>query len=214
MSLEYPDCDNSDCYYRGREYRLQGGSDSHSFIHNKDIDSFDYYFDISSTLGPLQLSLCDVCINDIKMKGSCYLCKMMMADKWIILDNGNSVCRMCVSEDVLDISDDEYEKLLELCDNNINRLFNQSVLSKMKNHPDLYTQVMNTVEAQCKRIEKCQQEELLKKKQVKQDIKKCIQLLFPDLTESQIKKLCNKYNYKKFSFHNQYDFLMSLSIKQ
>lgn len=91
MSLEYPDCNNYDCYYNGNEDRVNGSDESIKVVHNRDVNNFDFALDISCCSGPVHLTFCDVCYYnlDYKIFGKCYLCELQMLDPWITLEKWN-----------------------------------------------------------------------------------------------------------------------------
>ncbi len=74
--VDYPQCDNDDCWYRGNEDRING-ADSVSFrINNEDHAQYN-----ASADGVLVL--CDVCSAHQDVHATCALCNVQMIDAYI-----------------------------------------------------------------------------------------------------------------------------------
>lgn len=89
MSIEYPDCDNDDCWYKGNEDRLNEYSNSYDCWMISDIEIKTF---------------CHVCFHNIDVSKwyNCVECGISMSDEGFIIDDLH-YCPTCVN---IDLNDD------------------------------------------------------------------------------------------------------------
>jgi len=87
--IDYPQCDNDECWYRGNEDRING-SDSVSFWINNEENA---QYNTSGEDG--MLVLCDVCSAHQDVHATCALCNVQMIDAYIY-HAGRHYCSRCI----------------------------------------------------------------------------------------------------------------------
>lgn len=101
MSINYGNCDNSDCWYQRNTDRLNEYCDDDDVLcvsNNENINNEGLY--LYNYKPPLSFTLCDVCYADTgyKIKGICKYCKGHMIDKGIEIKDKEYCCRFCFEE--------------------------------------------------------------------------------------------------------------------
>lgn len=109
MSIDYGNCDRSDCWYHGNPDRLNEYSEDDEV----ELVSNCAYVDMILNTGtdpPFSFTLCRVCWenSDLRPVGNCMRCRRRMIDPGLELRKGEELCVLC-KEDFDGIGDDADE---------------------------------------------------------------------------------------------------------
>lgn len=99
MTLEYPECDRVDCWYKRNYDRINGYHKSYKYIFSRYID--DRRYDLRSYYVPQTVELCDIDSDHMKFIGYCACCDQRMGDEWITLTDNIKFCGKCIGKDIL-----------------------------------------------------------------------------------------------------------------
>lgn len=223
MSLEYPNCDAYECWYKGNMDRINEYKETTELIYNYSyIDKWSY--DLSDYSTPNIILLCDVCYqNNGSFYNHCSLCNRIMVDRWLTTSSGSHFCRFCISEksifESLNIKETkeikDYLEMIYLKEigNEIDYgyLLTENIIMNpfKKEKFELYSKFIQAID-QCynNTLLELKHNKLQKKEQKQQIITK-LSNFFPSLDSDEVKSLCKKYKYD-FDFQSLYMFLMYL----
>ena len=188
--IEYPDCDQENCWYRNNFDRLNEYNESYTYVHNRDVDKREY--NLLYYTGPIEITLCDV--DQPNIVGKCALCERMMIDKWINEDF--IICRLCIDDGHIDNELDE--------DGTYDDIFNEtkgnyvdSLESLEKDKSPYYQVLFDTILRIYNRERKIkdEKESEIMFGQIRQREKsiKMLTKLFPELTNEQKDDILNKH---------------------
>lgn len=108
--IRYPACDSYNCWYKQNPDRLNEYKESKTIVCNNDDPTLER--EIACAIrAPYTFQLCDVCYWNYyaSSHANCELCGHIMDGDWIVLEERDAYCRLCVSDD------DVKKYLLVLC---------------------------------------------------------------------------------------------------
>ena len=91
MTLEYPTCDNDDCYYKDHKDRINGDNPVRFWKNREDNENYAEY--------DAEFWLCDVCSQKAYLNPiyECAMCNVNMVDTWLRFDDLH-YCNNCICE--------------------------------------------------------------------------------------------------------------------
>lgn len=101
MSIEYPNCDSSECWYQGNMDRLNEYKSSTEYVVNHTDLKYERSLDLSDYSLPNRIWLCDVCDGNIPYNKKCSVCEKWMYDKWIEFKETGPICRECIDNETI-----------------------------------------------------------------------------------------------------------------
>jgi len=116
MSIEYPNCDSSECWYRRNMDRLNEYKSSTKYVVNNTDMEYDRGLDLNDYNLPNRIWLCDVCDGNIPYNKKCSVCESWMYDKWIEFKETGPICRECIDNETImeELGEDLFDKLQKI----------------------------------------------------------------------------------------------------
>jgi hypothetical protein len=192
MSIEYPKCDNFNCWYGHNTDRLNDYEQSYPLI----INTCPYLYKTYDTEGklPYTIQLCDVCRDNqyLGCEIDCALCNKTMFDEWVLIDNKH-YCRHCLHEDMWEdfMTEEDGNRLSTISDEKIA----EATHKETAKHNKLIISLMKKVIVHIIEEKKKRKEAKLKQR-YENDMKKTnlSKKYIPELSDEMIVQLIRKTN--------------------